>query len=263
MIPTVRVVHVCPPIIVQTDISNFQTVVQELTGKRKAYSTHNNMSHHKCHQSNIIVLDSSIDDCNKDPGDSNECHSEDMINDYVGDGINGCRKEEWLLLNDGCLSPNWSTSSSSDNSISQEETSNLVTVCSIEDFSVMNTNQNSTEGGSGMITHMSQSNIQYTATKEINECASPLSNPYNGNFSCRKAKALKSCANQDFLFDQSLVSNNHVLLSNIEHMLFHEENGYGFITPPLSTLDDDKQLLADADHLLQDLYDMDIFPLSA
>lgn len=38
VIPTVKVVHVCPPIMVQTDSTSFRCVVQELTGKRKSPS---------------------------------------------------------------------------------------------------------------------------------------------------------------------------------------------------------------------------------
>lgn len=33
--PIIKLIHVCPPIVVQTDPTNFPLVVQELTGKRK------------------------------------------------------------------------------------------------------------------------------------------------------------------------------------------------------------------------------------
>lgn len=252
MIPTVRVVHVCPPIIVQTDLSNFQAVVQELTGKRKSSSMHNNMCCHECHNSNIVILESTIEainDCNKD-GCMNECNNE-CINDEIR-----CIKEGFIMVNDESLSPNWSTSSSSDHSISQEVSSSLIMACSNEDCTLIDHNQSNNEDNLRLI----QSNTRYIAVTDADECASPaLSHPCGS----KKAKVTKACVNQDFPFDQALVSNNQVLLSNIEQILFHEESTLGFISPPLSlSLDDDEQLLAD-EHFLQDLYEMEIFPFSS
>ncbi|MCO5569049.1 hypothetical protein L7F22_022755 [Adiantum nelumboides] len=267
VIPTVRIVHVCPPIMVHTDLSNFQTVVQELTGKRqREISTQNGnniaVSCHVCHHADPQRMQT-IDEediiqgsCVKDAAHSiNQCSNDDSLSAEedvcdIGESV----RESFLNLpkHDGCLSPDWSTnSSSSNNSITYNEVTsssliNIISDCANEEIGCFDM-QTPMRGMPKRVTSNGTSQ---------HECGDEISLP------SKRAKLSNdtNCHNPE--------SHLNYVCGSMEQILCHhgEESALisGFITPPLFSLNDDEQLIAEFDDhdILQDLYDMEIFPLS-
>ncbi|MCO5587785.1 hypothetical protein L7F22_041737 [Adiantum nelumboides] len=268
VIPTVRVVHVCPPIMVHTDLSNFQTVVQELTGKtQREISTHNgnniadltscHVCHHDPHRMQTIDEEDIIQgSCLKDAAHSiNQCSSDDSLSTEEDVcNIGECVRESFLNLpkHDGCLSPDCSTNSSSSNN---STTYNEVTSSSLINMIPDSANEEITCFDMQIPTRGMPKRVTSNRTPQ-EECSDGISSP------SKRAKLSindTNCHNPESHF-------NYVC-GSMEQILSHhgEESALisGFITPPLFSLNDEQLIAEFGDHdILQDLYDMEIFPVS-
>ncbi|KAI5059715.1 hypothetical protein GOP47_0026034 [Adiantum capillus-veneris] len=273
VIPTVRVVHVCPPILVHTDLSNFQAVVQELTGKRQMASMESVADLADCHVCNHHdqcgmratnepdILEGRLkgaENSNNQFCFNDDCLSTDDVNDVDGDS---CARDGFLIpTDDGCLSPNCSTNStSSNNSFIYNEV---------------------TSAGRSLINNMAPNGGM---SEEIIACIStpPLMRPDMSKLVTSEGEYV---AHQLACSDGSQPSkrakptneNNYhdpearftYLCNSMEHIFSqHAEESTvisGFITPPIFSLNDEQLIAEYGDHdLLQDLYDMEIFPLSS
>lgn len=132
--PTVRMVHVCPPIVVHTDLSSFRTMVQELTGLKKLKPDNDQFNNGTTNHPFMIKSDDTfyedhINACHSENYDqyiNGDCTSKacssDCINEQMdGPSINDNIYDDCDGLSDASLSPKWATPSSSHESLMSKQ----------------------------------------------------------------------------------------------------------------------------------------------